>query len=84
MFSAVLCEIQPGVTMTSHSNDLIEFTDSRPIRLVVGNNDSGEITQRQAGSLAIVGRVDIHLAYLRRRSIKKVMLCLSSTSMQDL
>jgi hypothetical protein len=52
-----------------------EFTKHRPLRLIVGPNDSGVCaTSESQPKLAVTGTVELHLAFAQEKQIECVRL----------
>lgn len=59
----------------SYPGPPVEFTKDRPLRLIVGPNDSGicAISDSQP-EFAVVGTVELHLAFAQEQQIERVTL----------
>jgi hypothetical protein len=63
----------------SYPGPPVEFTKDRPLRLIVGPNDSGICaTSGSQPELAVVGTVELHLAFAQEKQIERVTLTFGS------
>lgn len=63
----------------SYPGPPVEFTRDRPLRLIVGPNDSGIcVTSESQPELAVDGTVELHLAFAQEKQIERVTLTFSS------
>lgn len=64
----------------SYPGPPVEFTKDKPLRLIVGPDDSGicAISESQP-ELVVGGTVELHLAYAQEKQIERVSLTFTST-----
>jgi hypothetical protein len=63
----------------SYPGPPVDFTKDRPLRLIVGLNDSGICaTSESQPELVVDGTVELHLAFAQEKQIERVTLTFSS------
>jgi hypothetical protein len=62
----------------SYPGPPVKFTKDRPLRLIVGSNDSGICATSEAHpELAVEGTVELHLGFAQEKQVERVTLTFS-------